>query len=405
MAGLESMALVSHTPLVRRARARRWSCLHAALLKMTRPPSEAIAAQRVFPEDPLPGLRWLIGALPAVEGVQAYVQTPDADLCALVVQRTKAEPASLVRLDPSEAPWRALWSAHVMAGGAPWPPDVDKAALCQSLLQALQTAEEPPGVVPKIAEELAPHVFRSTARAAPWARLSAESTRALVLRVVTLLNEALERGEVLARLSLSCSRSCWCDGVSGPPNPEVLIRMLQWGLLTDEAQVCQWISRWQTSSLVRHANTLGEQALSRRWVTLAELLYRRSYGDKQIGQAALLCVDSFLQAGHLLRWAGNVGWSAQDDEQLIQRVADLGAELRQIGWTRSGEAAGGKTKQLSGQRDRSSAWREAARFAHHGKLDGGLYALSRALLGEFPRNDALRELIDLLAKKHHRDKS
>ncbi|MBK9367652.1 MAG: hypothetical protein IPN01_15270 [Deltaproteobacteria bacterium] len=79
MAGLESVALVSHTPLVRRARARRWSCLHAALLKATRPPSEAIAAQRVFPEDPLPGLRWLIGALPAVEGVRAYVQAPDAD--------------------------------------------------------------------------------------------------------------------------------------------------------------------------------------------------------------------------------------------------------------------------------------------------------------------------------------
>ncbi|MBK9645989.1 MAG: hypothetical protein IPO67_12695 [Deltaproteobacteria bacterium] len=283
---------------MRRARARRWSCLHAALLKTTRPPSEAIAAQRVFPEDPLPGLRWLIGALPAVEGVRAYVQAPDATLCALVVQRTKAEPASLVGLDPSEAPWRALWSAHVMAGGAPWPPGVDKAALCQSLLQALQTAEEPLGVVPKIAEDLAPHVFRGTARAALWARLSAESTRALIPRVVTLLNEALERGDVRARLSRSCSRRCSSYGVSGPQaggaHPLAPV-----GAPDGRGAGVQWISSWPTSALVRHAHPVGELALSRRWAKLAELLYSSRYRDKQIGQAALSCIDLLSISGHL----------------------------------------------------------------------------------------------------------
>jgi hypothetical protein len=405
MAHVEGAALGSHPPLMRRVHERRWSRLHAALLHASGSPGEAIAAQRAFPEDPLPGLRWLIAKLSAVEGVRAYVQSPDAHLCAMVVEQTKADPAALAGLNPREAPWRALWSAHIIAGGAPWPPGVDKVALCTSLLQALHTDDEPPGVVPKIADEIALQVLQDPQRAMLWGRLSAESARALVPRVASLLNQALERGDVTSLPEpelLAALLVLWAQRV---PKPEALIRLLQWGLLTDEAQVCGWISAWRTQELVRHAAALGELAMGRRWVKLAELLYNRSSDDKQIGMAALRCGELLSDLRRIsLRWRFSGGVNTHDENHLIAQVAELGVELAPDRLESIWERAGGKARHLSDQPDRAAAWREAARFAHQGKLDDGLYALAHALADDFPYHADLKELTRLLSQKRPHDK-
>lgn len=98
---------------------------------------------------------------------------------------------------------------------------------------------------------------------------------------------------------------------------------------------------------------------------------------------------------------GSAASTANPQTVLINRVADLGAELCPDGLDGIWERAGGKSKELSGGYNPAERWRQAVRSAKNGRLEGGMLALVEVLLKDFQHNTELQELKSILVSVSH----
>ena len=185
------------------------------------------------------------------------------------------------------------------------------------------------------------------------------------------------------------------------PSAEVLAEVLAWDISLSEREVIDWLGypkreEWKASI----AAALGRTIYSKRWENVASEIYDLYIWKSrtELKPALEACLGLFLswQRFHLsLKGVGDKA-NASDNE-LVRRVAELGAELAPDKLEYIWERAGGKRKQLRQGGNPSTQWQEAANLASQGALEKGLLALVRELKSDFQHNKDLGELEKLLS--------
>ncbi|WP_129572737.1 MULTISPECIES: hypothetical protein [Sorangium] len=374
------------------AEERRWSRLHAWAAMQLTTPMEAFRLQKSFPADPWPGLEILVNQLPGPAVVAEAVARPDAQLAGLVARRTVREPALLRQIDPGQRAWRTLWSAHVAAGGACWLPDVNRERLGQALLDAVLEGDEPKGLIVAAAEGLAEIALRHPERSALWEKLGLEGRAELLPRAGEALFRLCSIGQVSDRPEALLMEFVVNAARKVSPSARAITTLLAWSAPLNEEEVIRWLQRSGGEEWASLAEELGRNVLNRGWKRAAKVLYDRSSWILELRPAAVTCQELLPLFDRLLLHfvSGRGALTPSDQAQIIQKVADLGAELSPNGLDDLWERAGGERKRLSSAGIPAVRWREAAIQAHHGALRGGVLALLKELQYDFPHNSELR---------------
>jgi len=380
------------------AREHRWPRLHAWAVMHTLLPAEAFQVQLSFRPDPLPGLALLVERLPGDTVVAETVRGADPRLISMTVKRTLLDPGLMRPLDPSLPGWRALWAAHVAAGGDAWPPGGDRQTLGHAVLDACLGGGEPPGVIATIAIDLAEQATERADRARLWTVISEPGRSALLRETARALLTRLGQGQPMSRPEEPVERALLEELGGQPPAPQALAGLLSSGVGVDEATVVRWL-RKAHSLAPAVASAIGTHVAARGWQSAARELYRRGNSDSSFHAAAVACQDL------LSRWdrfrLAYLSWSGSsppvDKTALVERVTELGAELLTDSLSDLWQRAGGKRSTLSMSASPLTQWRTAANAAYYGALRDGLSGLVREMRHSLPHNTDLRELDELLA--------
>lgn len=378
---------------------RGWSRLHAWAVMQALSPQEAFRAQRAFPGDPFAGLVLLIEHLPGATIVEEAVTKPDMQLTGLVAQRTARDPELLGPLDASHPAWRALWAAHVRAGGVCWPPGANREALGGGLLDAVLAGDEPDGLVMSLAEGLADTALDHPERAAVWDALSTTGRAELLPRVAEALVRRCEAGCIISTPERELSDAVLLRARQTCPSARVLAALLTWNVQIDEQEAIRWLDGPRRSEWGAVADTMGRAVLVRAWERAAREIYNRCRYITELRPAAEACRELLFPLQRLLlSLAGRpkTAGSLENSLLLVNGVAELGASLAPDRLDDLWERAGGKRKHLNSWGAPDVRWRNAATLAQRGALSGGLAALVRVLRDDFPYNKDLQELETLL---------
>jgi hypothetical protein len=379
------------------AREHRWPRLHAWAVMHALPPAEAFEVQRSFRPDPLPGLALLVDRLPGDTVVAETVRGAEPRLIPMTVKRTLLDPGLMRSLDPSLPGWRALWAAHVAAGGGAWPPDADRQTLGRAALDACLGGGEPSGVIAMIAVDLAEQAIEHADRARLWNVISEPGRSALLRGTARTLLTRLGQGQPMSRPEEPVERALLEELGRQSPAPQALAGLLSSGVAVDEATVVRWLGGAR-SLVPAVASAIGAQVAAHGWQSAARELYRRSKSDSSFHPAAVACQDllSGWERFRLAHWSQSGASPPIDKTALVERVAELGAELVADGLSDLWQRAGGKRSALSTSGSLVTQWWTAANAAYQGALRDGLGGLVREMRRSLPHNPDLHELEELL---------
>ncbi len=386
-------------PLRQQTVQRGWSRLHAWAVMRDLPPREALQTQRTFPHDPLLGLEFLIRRLPGVDVVEEAIATHDPHIIQALAQRTAREPELLMPLYASKPAWLALWAAHVSAGGIYWPEGANRETLGNGLLDAVVDGNEPLGLVAVLAKDLADIALQYSKREELWGKLSLGGSAALLPQVADALirqcNTALDIPVPERKLAEAVVKQLR----DKPPSAKMLAEILSWGVSLSEREVISWLAypkreEWKPSI----AAAVGKAVYTRGWANAANEIFRRCKSIPELRPGLEACRNLLSWWDQcLLSWSGAVDKSVVPNEDvLVRRVAELGADLAPEELDSIWERAGGKRKDLKDGGTPSARWQEAATLAHKGTLKDGLGGLAQELERIRPYNPDLQELRRLL---------
>lgn len=379
-----------------RAQERAWSRLHAWTVPRLLPPTEAFEAQWAFPGDPYAGLTFLVDNLPGAVVVGEAVSKYEARLFEIVAKRTRREPDLLRPMDPSHKAWRALWAAHVTAGGVPWPPGVSREAAGRDVLDAILGGDEPRGLIAALAPDLAKIAIGHPKRAALWDELSSDGHAALLSEVVKAFVRMCHEGHVFSTPEPPLAEAIVRKVRESTPSARMVATLMQWDVRLEERETISWLCAIRGQEWPPVADAIGHGVRSRRWNQAAEALYNRRVWMPEVRPAVEACQDCLPT---WQRWVFNFfasnGPRTLDSAPLVHRVADLGARLAPDRLDDLWERAGGERKRLASYGAPDARWRDAATQADLGALKGGLRALIRVLRADYPHNPDLAEVDEL----------
>jgi hypothetical protein len=410
-AAIGSGALPGGLPGVRsQAAGRRWSRLHAWTAMREFEPQRAFREQCAFPGEPLPGLTFLTEKLPGAEVVEAAISGLDSRMISLAAKRTCLEPELLRPMDPAQTGWLRLWAEHVEAGGKHWPPGHDPAGTGQALLDAVLAGNEPPGLIAALAADLADTAFRYPGRSELWTKLSSGARTALLPGMADALIRACGNSQAIpAPEHPLIEEAARRDPAKLPV--KAMAALLSWDAPLSERDMAWRISNSRQMEWDRRSAALvGQAVASRRWAKAAQALYDRFdspySGIPELRPALEACYEllGWWERSCLYFWHGIVGSAVSiEDHQaaLVNRVADLGAELCPDGLDGIWERAGGNRKDLKCGYTPAERWREAVRLAKNGGLKGRMLALVETLLKDYQYSDDLQELKRILTSGSH----
>lgn len=387
--------------LRQQAAERRWSRLHAWAAMRGMPACEALQAQRALPSDQLAGLEFLVEHLPGAVVVEETVSSQDDRLIALLGRRTAREPELMRPLDARQPVWRTLWSAHVAAGGTPWPPGANREVLGRGLLEAILQGEEPQGLVAPLAEALADVALNHPKRATLWNALSSSGRAALLPYVASAIVKLMDTGQPVPFPEPPLVEAVVNKARNFQLSPQALAALLNWNVWLDEHEVIHWILRPKSVEWAPAAATLGQALHARRWKHAADRLYELSKRFPELRPAVVACQELLSPWQRwLFSWREAGARSVETDiAPLIRRVAELGAELATDRLEYIWERAGGERRHLKSGGPPDVLWQHAAALAHRGALKGGLPALVRELKSDLPYSPELHELEEILSKR------
>ena len=381
---------------------REWSRLHAWVVMRTLSPHRALRAQRTFPGPPS-GLALLAERLAGDVLVSEVIADPEPQWTDLVARRTAREPALLTAVDARQPAWRALWRAHVAAGGAPWPPGADRQELANVLLDAASAGDDCNSLIAVLADELAESALLHPRRAALWSVLSASARAALLPRVVDSLIRRCNAGHAIQTPEPVLTQALLERLQRDPPSARVLAMLLGWDVPLNEPDALRWLRPLPSAELTPVAQSIGAAVLARRWAEAAEELYRWSWTSPGLRPAAEACrslLSRWSQIGFSYLWDRLVPPDAKAG--LVARVAELAADLFPDELDDLWVRAGGERKRLKSGGWPHSRWLDAARQADQGALADGLAGLVRELLASRPFNEDLKQLAELLSRQARR---
>lgn len=377
---------------------RKWSRLHAWCVMGVLPARDAIAAQLAFGGDPK-GLAYLVERLPGPELVKQAISSSGAPLIPLTAHRTAREPGLLRGLDASQAGWRTLWAAHVEAGGLHWPDTESRERLGGDLLDALLAGDAPTGLVDALAPDLAALALDHHQRERLWSRFSAPAASSLLKHTAVALIQRCATGEDVTTPESVLAEEVIRQARAGKPAARVITSLVSWEVALDEGEVARWIAGSRDLDWAPVANELGRGVARRGWGRVASEMYSQCrLVIPELRSGVQLCVNllsRWEQFVFLALYAPSVIGQI-DQETLARRLAELGAALAPEQAADYLERAGGKSKDFSKVGTHDTHWREAANRARNGSVPGGLKALLNELQHDFPHNEALRELGQLL---------
>lgn len=384
---------------------RKWSTLHAWVVMRAFSPQEAFRLQWKFSDPEFAGLGYLVEHLPGNAVIDEVLSTPDSQLLQLVAQRTAREPHLLQDLDVSHAAWRSLWAAHIAAGGDCWPPKAKPEILGVKLLDTLLAGEQdPPGIIVALAKDLADIAFNHPDRGQLWGVLSPGSCGALLPLVADALIGKCNVGLAIVNLEPQLTEEALKRFRATHPSIKVFVMLLSANVSLNEQDLIRCLSSstridWQPIITA----TIGKNVSDRRWKKAAEKIYSLSESIPELLPAVNACQEllTMWQRFKLSLKTGNNSHVPNITESLVQRVAELGADLAPDELGDIWERAGGKRKDLKTGSSPASQWQEAAKFAQQGKLKGGLHALVSELKDTCPYNSDLRELVEIISGTYH----
>jgi len=380
---------------------RKWSKLHAWVVMTAFPPQEAFRLQREFSDPALAGLAYLVEHLSGSDIIDEVISTPDNQLIQLVAQRTAREPQLLQELDVSHAAWRELWAAHIAAGGDCWPPTVNREILGSKLLDTILAGEqETLGLIAPLAKDLADFAFNHPDRAQLWGVLSPGSCGALLPLVADALIGKCNAGLAIVNLEPQLTEEALKRFRATHPSIKVFVMLLSANVSVNERDLIRCLPSstridWQPIITA----TIGKAVSDRRWKKAAEKIYELSESIPELLPAVNACQEllTMWQRFMLSIKTGNNSHAPNIIESLVQRVAELGADLAPDELGDIWERAGGKRKDLKTGGSPASQWQEAAKLAQQGKLKGEVLALVRQLRDAYPHNPDLIELVEIIA--------
>ncbi|EGW21314.1 effector-associated domain EAD1-containing protein [Methylobacter tundripaludum] len=388
------------------AEVRQWSTLHAWVVMAAFPPQEAFRLQRNFSGPAFAGLRYLVEHLSGSDVIDEVISTPESQLMQLAAQRTAREPQLLQALDVSHTVWRELWAAHIAAGGDCWPPTANREIQGSKLLDTILAGEqETSGLIAPLAKDLADIAFNHSNRAQLWNVLSPDSCAALLPLVADVLIGKCNAGLAIANLEPQLAGEVLNRLRATHLSIKVFVVLLSANVSLNEQDLILCLSSstridWQPIIIA----TIGKTVSDRRWKKAAEKIYSLSESIPELLPAVNACQKllTMWQRFMLSIKTGNNSHVPNITESLVQRVAELGADLAPDELGDIWERAGGKRKDLkAGSSSLASQWQEAAKLAQQGKLKGGLHALASELKEARPHNADLRELVEIISGAYH----
>lgn len=390
------------------AKLRRWSRLHAWAVMNLFLPSQAFLLQKKFPGDMASGMKYLVMHLSGSDVVNEVINTPDSQLIQLVAQRTALESQLLQAMNVGHVVWRELWAAHIAVGGDCWPPKVNRELLGMKLLDALVAGgAEPSGLVSPLAGDLAGIAFSHPDRAKLWGVLGADSCVALLPLVADVFIRTCNAGKVVSSLEPELAQEVLKQTRASSLSVKVFVMLLSSNVSLDEQDLIRCISSstrvdWQ----VDIAATVGRAVSNKRWKIAAEKSYDRfmSGATPELQSMVYEC-QALLSRWQRVRFAFkavNTGLTPNIGESIVERVAELGADLAPYELDDIWERAGGKRKDLNMGGTPASRWQSAANTAQLGKLNNGLLALVSELENTHPHNSDLKELASIISDELNR---
>ena len=383
---------------------RQWSRLHAWVVMKSFLPPEAFRLQRQFESNAIAGLEYLVKHLPADDVINEVISTHDSQLIQLLAQRTVREPQLLQSLDVNHPAWCELWAAHIAAGGACWPPNTSHGILGSKLLDAIITeGKEPLGLILPLARDLPGIAYIHPDRAKLWSLLSPSSYKALLPLVADVFIRTCNAGQVVSSPETQLAQEVLTRTRATGLSTRVFVVLLSTNVSLVEQDLIRCISSsprtdWQPGI----AEAIGKAVSEKRWKGAAEKIYAQ-FMSGSIPELQTVVADclALISKWHRVRFAiktGNISHAPNMTESIVHRVADLGADLAPDELDDIWERAGGKRKDLYTGGTPTSRWQAAAKFAQHGKLNGGLQALVHELEKTHPYNPELRELAQYSAE-------
>lgn len=376
-----------------------WSGMHAIATLRETNALEALQSQLVFRPDPLLGLSIMVDQIYGEELVEATIIIANPKLTSLVATRTSKDPDLLANLDLGVPAWSELWAFHVTLGGNPWPTSVDIYLQAKKYLSSVETRNYRPGIIAQLAEDFAPIAIDLENRKNLWDRLDSTDARALAT--------------VVARLLLQRSHTAY-----DLPNPEpyllshVILQVPNSSLSSAQAK---YLLRWDSSiteskaiNLVRSirdwskdSKMLGEIVQERQWKLIArELASEYRHRKKYVLPALHACYAllGFFDKISIPR-PSDIGSIEIERNEIIASIAEVGSEIAHDRLEDLWVRAGGRAASLPTSVNSADRWFRASNQAASGSLPEGLKALVRVLLDDFPNNEKLKLLNQLLINK------
>lgn len=377
---------------------RHWSRLHALIVQALLPADEAFRAQWEFPTDALAGMAVLVERLPGTVVVEEALAIEEPSVFSLLAKRTAREPGLLQSLGASVAAWRALWAAHIAAGGAHWPPGVNRSAAARGLLDAAIAGDDVDKLVVALAEGLAVEALDHPNRPTLWARLGRMACEKLLNHVANALIARCDNGYDIPQPEDPLRNAAVAVVRSTRPSARMIVTLLRWNVRVSEDELIAWLNGPRSSDWALVAPELGAAVNKRQWSRAAKAIYDRASYSETLRSAAIACREllSAWERFMISWWTEPLLGRTSYQTILVERVAEIGANLCPEGLDDLWWRAGGERKQLPTWGTPAMRWREAANLAHNGALRGGLAPLVAQLKSDFQHSPQLQELTKVL---------
>lgn len=390
--------------LQHQAEKRCWSRLYAWCSSRKLSAVDAFDFQFSFHGDPLPGINLLLRKYPVNEVMQVAVNRNDDKLCEPVASLTVENPALLIQLDISQKNNRLIWAAHIRNGGVPWIEGFHADTQGKTLIETVLEGGETYNLLALTATELADAILDFPERKKLWEKLNPDESQVLLPIVAAKLTERMIAGLTVAEPEETILNEIVKRLHNSQQPALVILNTISWKSDLSEHVVSDWLSRFTKTDWKSFATPVGKIVKDRGWKKCADSIYSWTHRIPEAIPAveefsSLLsvwnrCLFSFSRSPNPKNHKG-------DKMPLINRVAELGSDLLPNGLEGIWERTGRKLKHLKFDSRPIDQWQNAAQHAFNDDGLKGLLSLVNELLKEFPNNDDLHEIKEVLNKVSH----
>jgi len=328
--------------------------------------------------------------------IEATVRIANPTLSSLVAIRTSKNPTLLAPLDLGVPAWRALWELHVGLGGNPWPTSVDQYFQAKSYLSVVKAGSYRSGLIAQLAEDFAPVALDLEDRPNLWGCLAPTDARVLAGVVARLLLLRSHTADDLAIPEPYLLEQVMLQAPHHHLSAAQVRCLLLWDSFITESKAINLVRSIRDWS--KGAQPLGKMVQERQWRSLAkELASEYRYRKPEVLPALHACYELLGFFDKLLIPRPSETAPAEiDTNEIISNVAEVGSDVAHDRLEDLWVRAGGRAASLSTSGNSADRWLRASNQAASGSLPEGLKALVRVLLDDFPNNEKLKLLDQVL---------